>query len=41
MMFITDGYVGLKSESFQGYCSFLEEYTSIIILLTLLASNRC
>ena len=32
MMFITDGYAGLKSEFFQGYCSFLEECTSIILL---------
>ena len=32
MMFITDGYAGLKSESFQGYCSFLEECTTIILL---------
>ena len=28
MVFITDGYTGLKSEFFQGYCSFLEGCTS-------------
>ena len=27
-MFITDSYAGLKSEFFQGYCSFVEECTS-------------
>ena len=32
MMFTMGGYAGLKSESFQGYCSFLEECTSIILL---------
>ena len=32
MMFITDGYAGLKSESFRGCCSFLEECTSITLL---------
>ena len=32
MMFIMDGYAGLKSESFRGCCSFLEECTSIILL---------
>ena len=33
MMFITDGYAGLKSESFRGCCSFLEECTSITLFM--------
>ena len=32
MMFITDGYAGLQSESFRGCCCFLEECTSITLL---------
>ena len=32
MMFITDDYAGLISESFRGCCSFLEECTSITLL---------
>ena len=40
MMFITDGYTGRKSESFRGYCSFLEECTSIILLHYYIEASR-
>ena len=39
MMFIMDGYEGLKSEFFQGYCSFLED-VHLHYFVAFLTSNR-